>query len=429
MAGNIENNGFPISYQRDGGGGDDYYSNRNDDRDGGHRRSSITAAAVAGVVFASLILLSFSSSSSSYFDYEDAGGGSGGWTLLGRSRSHGHHHQKHHHDHPSHSSDIVPKSVQGTQAEAGLQLGGYPSPEVQVEYARALSKIDWKDVEQDIETLLTSRDRDGYWPADYGNYGPLFIRLAWHSCGSYRRSDGRGGCEGGAQRFDPERSWADNTNLDKARSLLQPIKLKYGRGVSWGDLFALSGTVAIKAMGGPDPGFCPGRVDVVDNTQTIALGPSREQDKFGHCETNGRCPYPLGTNTLGLIYVNPEGPMGVPFDLQAAADTVRDVFGRMDWTGREIVALIGGGHTFGKAHGASMAANGLPPAKCPLAPWDGPKGVNAITSGFEGPWTAHPTKVRMLQASIECSSRSISLLFPLIIVFFFFCVFILHYVM
>lgn len=185
--------------------------------------------------------------------------------------------------------------------------------------------------------------------------------------------------------FDPERSWPDNTNLDKARRLLDPVKAKYGNGLSWGDLFALSGTVAIKAMGGPVIGFCAGRVDVQDNSQTLPLGPSPEQEKFAKCEVNGACPFPLGQNTLGLVYVNPEGPMGQP-DPQGAADTIRDVFGRMDWNGRELVALIGGGHTFGKAHGASKASNGEVPEKCPFASWNGPTGVDAITSGFEGPW-------------------------------------------
>jgi catalase-peroxidase len=300
--------------------------------------------------------------------------------MLGSSKHHG---KKHH------GKDVFLGDESTTQAVVGLQLPGYPSPSLQVQYAQDLAKIDFEAVEQDLQDMLTTSQ--DWWPADYGNYGGLFIRLAWHSCGSYRTSDGRGGCDGGAQRFDPERSWPDNTNLDKARRLLEPIKLKYGNGLSWGDLFALTGTVAIKSMGGPDPGFCAGRMDVVDNSQTIALGPSEAQDKFGHCEVNGQCPYPLGSNTLGLIYVNPEGPMGEP-DLAGAAATIRDVFGRMDWEGREVVALIGGGHTFGKTHGASMESNGEPPNKCPFASWDGPVGVDAITSGLEGPWTSEPTK-------------------------------------
>jgi catalase-peroxidase len=280
-------------------------------------------------------------------------------------------------------------SVESTQAVAGLQLAGYPSATLQAQYARDLEQVDWDEVKKDLKDLLT--DSQDWWPADYGTYGGLFIRLAWHSCGSYRYSDGRGGCDGGSQRFDPERSWPDNTNLDKARKLLQPIKLKYGNGVSWGDLFALTGTVAIQSMGGPDAGFCAGRLDVIDNSQTLLLGPTEEQDKFAHCEVNGQCPFPLGSNTLGLIYVNPEGPMGEP-DLVGAAGTVRQVFGDMGWEGRELVALIGGGHTFGKTHGASTASNGDPPNKCPFAPWAGPTGMEAITSGLEGPWTSEPTK-------------------------------------
>lgn len=144
-------------------------------------------------------------------------------------------------------------------------------------------------------------------------------------------------------------------------------------------------------MGGPSIGFCAGRIDVIDNKQMLPLGPTPEQEKFAACPVNGQCPFPLGQNTIGLIYVNPEGPMGLP-DPKGAADTVRDVFGRMDWHGRELVALIGGGHTFGKAHGASMASTGEIPAACPFAPWSGPKGIEAITSGFEGPWTSEPTK-------------------------------------
>jgi len=156
-------------------------------------------------------------------------------------------------------------------------------------------------------------------------------------------------------------------------------------GLGYGDLYVLAGTVAIRSMGGPVLGFCAGRVDVQDNSQTLALGPSPEQDKFAHCEVPGACPFPLGQNTLGLVYVNPEGPFGEP-DLVGAAQTIRDVFGRMEWQGREVVALIGGGHTFGKTHGASNSSNGEVPAKCPFASWNGPKGMDAITSGFEGPW-------------------------------------------
>jgi catalase-peroxidase len=159
-------------------------------------------------------------------------------------------------------------------------------------------------------------------------------------------SDGRGGADGGCQRMEPELSWADNTNLIFAHKLLEPIKHKHGLGLSWGDLFVLAGTQSIEDMGGPVLGFAAGRIDQVDNSQTNGLGPSEEQERFKHAEVDGQLEEPLGQNTMGLIYVNPAGPMGVP-DPQGAADTIRDVFGRMGMDDRENVALIAGGHTFG----------------------------------------------------------------------------------
>lgn len=194
--------------------------------------------------------------------------------------------------------------------------------------------------------------------------------------------------------MEPELSWPDNTNLVFGHKLLEPIKYKHGDGLSWGDLFVLAGTMAIEDMGGPVLGFAAGRIDQVDSTQSIGLGPSEEQERFMHVEVDGAAEEPLGQNTIGLIYVNPAGPMGVP-DPQAAADTIRDVFGRMGMDDRENVALIGGGHTFGKCHGAGPEGAGPSPKECPENPYPGlhgtGKGNDAVTSGFEGPWTSEPT--------------------------------------
>jgi catalase-peroxidase len=266
-------------------------------------------------------------------------------------------------------------------------------------YAEAFEKLDLVAVKKDIEQLLkTSQD---WWPADYGHYGGLMIRLAWHSAGTYRALDGRGGAAAGIIRFAPLNSWPDNANLDKARRLIWPIKKKYGRSLSWADLMVLTGNVALESMGFKTFGFAGGREDVYEPTD-INWGPETEWLADERFSKDGKeLQKPLGATQMGLIYVNPEGPNGNP-DPLAAAQHIRTAFGRMSMNDEETVALIAGGHTLGKAHGAAKAADhvGHEPEGAGLEQqglgWKNDygtgKGADTITSGLEGAWTYSPVQ-------------------------------------
>jgi catalase-peroxidase len=267
------------------------------------------------------------------------------------------------------------------------------------DYAEEFKTLDLEAVKQDIfELMTTSQD---WWPADYGHYGPFFIRMAWHSAGTYRIADGRGGASSGSQRFAPLNSWPDNANLDKARLLLWPIKKKYGKKISWADLMVLAGNCALESMGLKTFGFAGGREDVWEPEEDVYWGP--ESDWLGDKRYTGdrELENPLGAVQMGLIYVNPEGPNGKPDPLAAAKD-IRETFGRMAMNDYETVALIAGGHTFGKTHGAADAGKyvGREPAGASMEEqgmgWKNTfgsgKGVDAITSGLEGAWTTTPTQ-------------------------------------
>ncbi|MEU8436726.1 catalase/peroxidase HPI [Streptomyces sp. NPDC029216] len=265
------------------------------------------------------------------------------------------------------------------------------------DYAEAFNTLDLPAVKRDIaEVLTTSQD---WWPADFGHYGPFMIRMAWHSAGTYRISDGRGGAGAGQQRFAPLNSWPDNGNLDKARRLLWPVKKKYGRSLSWADLMILAGNVALESMGFKTFGFGGGRADVWEPDEDVYWGPETtwldDQRYTGDRELEN----PLGAVQMGLIYVNPEGPNGNPDPIAAARD-IRETFHRMAMNDEETVALIAGGHTFGKTHGAGPAENvGEAPEGAPMSAqglgWANSygtgKGGDAITSGLEGIWTNTPT--------------------------------------
>ncbi|MBW4699300.1 MAG: catalase/peroxidase HPI [Aphanocapsa lilacina HA4352-LM1] len=264
-------------------------------------------------------------------------------------------------------------------------------------YAAEFESLDLAAVKQDIFALMT--ESQDWWPADYGHYGPLFIRMAWHAAGTYRIGDGRGGAGAGTQRFAPLNSWPDNANLDKARLLLWPIKEQYGRKLSWGDLLILAGNCALESMGFKTAGFAGGRVDIWEPENDIFWGPEREWLGDERYSSDRDLAHPLAAVQMGLIYVNPEGPNGKPDPLAAAHD-IRETFGRMAMNDEETVALIAGGHTFGKCHGAADPSQyvGAEPEGASIERqglgWDNSfgsgRGVHTITSGLEGAWTKNP---------------------------------------
>ncbi|GGO45957.1 catalase/peroxidase HPI [Streptomyces lasiicapitis] len=266
------------------------------------------------------------------------------------------------------------------------------------DYAEAFNSLDLPAVKRDIaEVLTTSQD---WWPADFGNYGPLMIRMAWHSAGTYRISDGRGGAGAGQQRFAPLNSWPDNASLDKARRLLWPVKKKYGQNISWADLMVLTGNVALETMGFKTFGFAGGREDVWEPEEDVYWGPETEWLGDARYTGDRELENPLGAVQMGLIYVNPEGPNGNPDPIAAARD-IRETFRRMAMNDEETVALIAGGHTFGKTHGAGPADNvGNDPEAAPMeqlglgwkSSYNTGVGKDAITSGLEVTWTETPTQ-------------------------------------
>lgn len=264
------------------------------------------------------------------------------------------------------------------------------------DYAKAFATLDLEAVKADLKKVLTTSQ--DWWPADYGNYGPFFIRMAWHSAGTYRVGDGRGGASGGQLRFDPLNSWPDNANLDKARRLIWPVKQKYGQKISWGDLMVLAGNVSLESMGFKTFGFAGGRRDDWQ-PDLVYWGPEKKLLADERYSGNRTLQKPLGAVQMGLIYVNPEGPNGKPDPLAAAKD-IRETFGRMAMNDEETFALIAGGHTFGKAHGAHAPDKcvGADPASAGVEEqgfgWKNKcgtgKGADAVTSGLEGAWSVNP---------------------------------------
>jgi catalase-peroxidase len=265
-------------------------------------------------------------------------------------------------------------------------------------YVKEFQSLDYQALKNDIRALMTQSQE--WWPADFGHYGPFFIRMAWHSAGTYRTGDGRGGSRAGQQRFAPLNSWPDNGNLDKARRLLWPIKQKYGQKISWADLMILTGNVALEDMGFKTFGFAGGRQDVWEPESNVYWGKEKKWLDDQRYSEERKLENPLAAVQMGLIYVNPEGPNGNP-DPVAAAKDIRETFGRMGMNDEETVALIAGGHTFGKTHGAGPATNvGPEPELAPIeeqgfgwkSSYKSGKGKDAITSGLEVTWTTTPTK-------------------------------------
>ncbi len=265
-------------------------------------------------------------------------------------------------------------------------------------YAKEFKKLNYKALKRDLTKLMT--DSQEWWPADYGHYGPFFIRLAWHAAGTYRTGDGRGGAGTGNQRFAPLNAWPDNVNLDKARLLLWPIKQKYGKQISWADLFILVGNVALESMGFKTFGFGAGRVDIWEPEDDIYWGSEKEMLGVERYSGKRDLEQPLGASHMGLIYVNPQGPDANPDPLLAAHD-IRETFGRMAMNDYETVALVAGGHTFGKSHGASSESHKGPDPEASRiqdqstgwnSNYKSGKGVDTISSGIEGAWTQSPIK-------------------------------------
>src|SRR4051812_46405495 len=287
------------------------------------------------------------------------------------------------------------------------QGGGSPDPMGDdFDYAEAFNALDYQAVKRDLTALMT--DSQPWWPADYGHYGPFFIRMAWHAAGTYRTGDGRGGANSGNQRFAPLNSWPDNANLDKARRLLWPIKQKYGRNLSWADLLILAGNVAIESMGGPTFGFGGGRKDIYEPERDVYWGTEENwvgqgaEPRMG-ADAGKALENPLAAVQMGLIYVNPEGPGGSA-DPLASAREIRETFRNMAMNDEETVALTAGGHTFGKCHGAGDASKvGAEPEGADIAQqglgWQSGHGSgmgdDTITSGLEGAWTPTPIQWSM----------------------------------